>query len=318
MTWNTQRRNETLSKKLDAEFVEFRMSASNFIRYPYLSFKTLSLIFRRRPGILFVQNPSLILAALASFIGKISRIRVIIDAHNAGIFPLEGRFNALNKLALAVNRFADVVIVSNDNLRDYMVGRGAVSVTVPDPMPLIRKGQSTTLDRTKFSIVYVCSWSSDEPYAEVIRAADLLDDGFRIYITGKGKRDIKAGVSRGQNKCLLTGYLTDEEYELLLSSCDAVMVLTERENCLVCGAYEGASAEKPLILSDTSMLRSYFDKGSVYTKNSAKEISIAIMNVKEEHQRLRSEVKQLKSQCEKVFQERLGVLEDYINTMSAR
>ena len=316
MTWETQRRNETLSKKLDAELVEFRMNASNFIRYPYLSFKTLLLIIGRRPRILFVQNPSLNLAALASFIGKISKIRVIIDAHNAGIFPLEGRFNMLNKLALIANRFADVVVVSNDNLKDYLVENGVVSITIPDPIPLISQGQSTMLDSTKFNIVYVCSWSSDEPYAEVIRAADLLDDAYRIYITGKEPGDIRTDAFIDHNKLFLTGYLTDEEYESLLSSCDAVMVLTERDNCLLCGAYEGVSLEKPLILSDTNMLRSYFDKGAVYTKNSAKEISIAIKNVKNEHQRFQAEVKQLKSQCEKVFQERLSVLEDYISTMT--
>lgn len=316
VTWETQRRNVTLSKKLNAELVELGVNAANIIRYPYLSVKTLLLVMRRRPRVLFVQNPSLILAALASFIGKISKIHIVIDAHNAGIFPLEGRFNALNNLALTANRFADVVIVSNDNLKEYLVERGVRSVVIPDPIPTISKGLSTSLDRAKFNIVYVCSWSSDEPYAEVIRATDLLDDTIRIYITGKVQEDIIVDSFRDNNKLFLTGYLTNEEYESLLSSCDAVMVLTERENCLLCGAYEGAAVEKPLILSDTIILRSYFDKGAVYTKNSAKEISIAIMNVKDENQRLRSEVKQLKCQCEKVFQERLDVLEDHLSVIS--
>jgi len=316
IAWNTQRRNETLSEKLGAEFVEFKSTATNVIRYPFLSFSTLLLILSKKPKILFAQNPSLVLAALVSFVGKVSNVRIVIDAHNAGIFPLEGRVNVINKLALIVNRQADVVIVSNENLKKYLEDRGAVSVAVPDPIPLIKNDNSYKVDKAKFNVVYVCSWSSDEPYLEVIQAAEFLDESFRIYITGKGGKDPKLVKDSVKDKVSLTGYLTKEEYESLLCSCDAIMVLTERENCLVCGAYEGVAAEKPLILSDKVMLRSYFDKGSVYTQNLSKEIAGAIVSVKKEYQRHCLDIVRLKVQCKNVFMKKLNELDNYLMKIS--
>ena len=316
VTWNTQRRNKTLSKEVGAEMVEFKTNATNFIRYPYLSVKTISLVLKKKPVVLFAQNPSLVLAALVAILGKIIKIVVVIDAHNAGIFPLEGKSAVLNKLALMVNSLADIVIVSNENLKNYLVGYGVVSVAIPDPIPKISNRNGSELDKAKFNVVYVCSWSADEPYLEVIQAVDLLDDTYRIYVTGKGGLGDKKHELIDKDGLILTGFLSEEEYESLLLSCDAVMVLTEREDCLVCGAYEGVAVGKPLIPSDTNALRGYFNSGAVYVQNSAIEISMAIIGVKEQYQQLDSEVKELKWQCEKVFQESLGVLDNHLNSIT--
>lgn len=313
VAWNTQRRNNTLSAILEAEMVEFRSEASNWIRYPSLSIKTLRLIKNRKPDLLFVQNPSLILTLLAGFAARLAHIPLIVDAHNAGIFPLEGRSRLINKIALSINSFSDIVIVSNDGLKRYFESHGVKAFTLPDPLPSLAPLDSTAIDKSTFDVVYVCSWAADEPYEEVIRAVDSLDESFRVYITGKPKKHISSNLT--DRNVTLTGYLSEPEYASLLCQCDAVMILTDREDCLVCGAYEGMSLEKPLILSDTKALRAYFSKGSIYTKNTPDEIARAIHRAMDEQDRLGKEISELKQAREKEFSELVVDLNRYIDSL---
>src|SRR5262245_25632217 len=90
ITWETQRRNRTLSEKVDAELYEIDIHAHRLLRYPLSLIKTLAILLRRRPRLLFVQNPSLVLALFAVIYGRVFCKLVVVDAHNAGLFPAEG------------------------------------------------------------------------------------------------------------------------------------------------------------------------------------------------------------------------------------
>ena len=71
---------------------------------------------------------------------------------------------------------------------------------------------------------------------------------------------------------IFTGFVPEDEYLALLQGADAIIDLTTREDCLVCGGYEGVAVERPLILSDTAAIRSYFSDGVRYTDNSADDL----------------------------------------------
>ncbi|MDH5767195.1 MAG: hypothetical protein OEZ38_14365, partial [Gammaproteobacteria bacterium] len=137
ITWEIQRRNRSMSKILNASLHELVFEAPAWRRYPVLIVKTVALIRKNRPEIIFSQNPSLVLAGLTVFVGKLLSIPVIIDAHNAGLFPLEGKIPLLNKIAAHINNQAYMVIVSNDKLKDYVQNRGGKAFVVPDPVPEI-------------------------------------------------------------------------------------------------------------------------------------------------------------------------------------
>jgi glycosyltransferase involved in cell wall biosynthesis len=77
-------------------------------------------------------------------------------------------------------------------------------------------------------------------------------------------------------------FVSGDEYEMLLSSVDGIMVLTGEEGCLNCGAYEAFSAGKPLILSRTEALQSYFGKAPIYTYNTSESILYALQRMKKE------------------------------------
>ena len=153
-----------------------------------------------------------------------------------------------------------------------------------------RKDLKTIRLKGKNNILYICTFSEDEPWKEVIKAANLLSNDIYIYISGKNELDNKKIAT----DLVLTGFLPEKDHQNLLRSVDIIMVLTTQEDCLVCGGYEAASAEKPLILSDKKVLRGYFNKGTVFTKNNFQDIARSIDLTIENKTGSKKEIKELK------------------------
>ena len=128
-------------------------------------------------------------------------------------------------------------------------------------------------ERSTHLVLFVCTWASDEPFVELIEAARLLGPGVTVFITGDSLGRERVTGSPLPENVVLTGFLEDAAYEALLRTSDLVIDLTTREDCLVCGAYEAMAAGRPLLVSDTRVLRSYFDRGTLYTDNRAADIA---------------------------------------------
>lgn len=274
LTWERQRRNHTLSAALGARLNEF-VFEGGMGRYVRSAAATAAVIARERPRVVFTQNPSLVLCLLALLLRRTYGYRLIVDAHNAGLYPMEGKSRVLNALARYVARSADRVIVTNPSLERVVAGWGGRPVVLPDPLPDLPPRRGERGGGTPFHVVFVCRWAADEPYREVLAAASHLGAGFRISITGKPPASLAPGAL--PPNVTLTGFLPEGDYVALLQSADAVLVLTTRENCLNCGAYEAVSLERPLVLSDTSALRSYFGRGALFTDNDAESIAAALV-----------------------------------------
>ena len=96
ITWETQRRNRSTSAALNADLLELDIKGNIYIRYLKSFFSSIKKIISQKPKLLFVQNPSIVLAIFAILIGFLTKIKIIIDAHNAGLYPLEGENKLLN------------------------------------------------------------------------------------------------------------------------------------------------------------------------------------------------------------------------------
>ena len=131
----------------------------------------------------------------------------------------------------------------------------------------------------RVNAVFICTFGVDEPYLEVIEAARAIPDDIYIYITGKFEGKVEQSTLPCNVKLL--GFVPDDEYWLMLASADFIIDLTLRHDCLVCGAYEGVAMEKPLILSDTDALKSYFIQGCIYVKPTAHSIANGILEAVE-------------------------------------
>lgn len=277
ITWEKQRRSRGLSAALGARFHDIDDRGSRLVRYPRSIWQTLRILFGARGSIVFVQSPSIVLANLATTLGGLAGIKVVVDAHNGGIDPLEGQKPWLTRLARRALRKADLTIVTNQALATQIESFGAKAFVLPDPMPDFppARAEEPAPGSPHYYILAICTWASDEPYQELLRAARLLPAGCELAITGRPRLTEQQRAALPAN-VRLTGFVSESDYAQLLRTADVIVDLTTRENCLLCGAYEAISVHKPLVVSDTAALRELLDDAALYCANDAPAIAAAI------------------------------------------
>jgi glycosyltransferase involved in cell wall biosynthesis len=257
------------------------------------------MLARERPAVVFVQNPSFVLVIVAAFFCAYSETVMVVDAHNGAIFPFEGRKRWANWLAALLFRAADLTIVSNAALAAYVSGRGGTAAVLPDPIPKFsgRSGPKLAL-AGKYNVLFVCTWARDERYDAVIEAARYLSSDIVIYVSGDSRGKERLLRQPLPVNVILTGYLDDDRYVDMLHSCDVIIDITDRADCLLCGAYEAVAAGTPLIVSDSAALRAYFAKGALYTDNTAADIAGKIVLALSKSAELRAGIRELRQERE--------------------
>jgi len=304
ITWESQRRTIELARLLpNAKLFILQINAPRFVRYPYLILKTLGLLVRFRPKLLFVQNPSVVLTLSAVLLRRVFRFHLVVDAHNEGVKPFHSHYNWLLPIYSWIQKKTDLTIVTNDQLAKEVASNGGTPFVMEDPIPQMWATNAISL-QGKHNIVFVCTFQKDEPYKEVIASARFLDRSTCIYITGNYGKSPSCVIKDAPANIVFTGFLPEQEYVNLLHSSDAVMDLTLMQDCLVCGAYEAVALGRPLILSDTPVLKNYFYKGAVYTANSSQAIANSIRHTIAGHAKLEVEVRDLKRDLEAAWQKK--------------
>ena len=242
------------------------------MRYLALLRRTAVLLVRRRPSVVVTQCPSTVLGLLAAMLKPLLGFTFVADLHNAAIDPTLA--NGLHRKLLAfIRRTADLCIVSNPNLVAAVERDGGAAFVLPDKLPKLPPQAVGPAGPTR-TVVFVCTYASDEPWREVIEAARLMDPQVTMFITGNCSR---VQLPPRPDNVYLTGFLSERDYIALLRAADVIVDLTCLDDCLVCGAYEAASLGKPLVTSDTSALRKYFNRGTVYTKHDSRALAAAMM-----------------------------------------
>ena len=207
-------------------------------------------------------------------------------------------------------KHADITIVTNDFLCDFVKLKGGNGFVLPDRLPKLNRNLQQSLDGIE-NLVLICTYEKDEPYEAVINAARELPSTIVVYITGNfsGKIDensIPVNVR-------LTGFLAQEDYDRLLASADVIMDFTNLEWCLVCGGYEAVALDKPLITSDTKALNQFYGIAALYTNHNpidiAQKISVAI----EKKQQMRRNTIAFRHMYQKDWNNRFLRLQKMIN-----
>ena len=129
----------------------------------------------------------------------------------------------------------------------------------------------------------------------MVQAARAFVGEAEIYITGRLKEEHAQLRRTAPANVTFTGFVPEDHFIGLLLAADVVMDLTTRDNCLVCGAYEGVAAGKPLILSDSRATREYFSRGVVYTDNTPASIEECLRDALADRDRLADEIVQLRT-----------------------
>jgi glycosyltransferase involved in cell wall biosynthesis len=304
ITWENQQRNRSMAEAVQAPCCEIIHTCGRARRYFFSIRDTWKIIQENRPEVVFFQNPSLMLGLALVIMRKlsVSKYQLVGDYHNAGVFPDVGSL-----ITRFIARACSLVIVSNENLAQEVRKWGAKAYALPDPLPNLHVPDTATeLSARPMTVLFICSWADDEPVECVLEASKrLLTTGqsLKVRITGRAK--VARLPKTMPSNVELTGYLTHDEFVAAIATCDLVMDLTTRADCMVCGAYEGLALGKPLLLSANEPTMKWFDKGAVFTNNSAKDIARALSEATEQLSRLTQEAAEHRGTVNARFSDRL-------------
>ena len=314
ITWERQRRSLELAKRLGCELHLLETGAPYLLRALLLGLKTLR-ILSRRPGVVYVQNPSILLAALAALMRPALGYVLVVDRHSN--FKLHTSRNPWPKWRLfhQLSRYsvprADLTIVTNQRLAALIQAWGGRPFVLPDPLPELPQARRRDLGEP--TVVCVSSFGTDEPIAEVLSAAGIVGEGLRVVITGNPAKLPEEVKRRAPANVRFSGFLAEEEFQELIASCDAIMALTTQPNTLLCAGYEAVALGQPMILSDQEDLVSYFAKGRVATRNDAESIAAAMATAVAEREALRAECRDLAVELERSWSLRFDELQDTVS-----
>jgi hypothetical protein len=269
ITWEQHRRTRELCSWLGLPLHEVTFNAKRLKRYARLGKQTLRLLSERKPRVVYVQNPSLILATLVlaarPFLG---RYKVVMDAHNEAVAPFTHAYWPVTSLTRHVLRAADVTIVTNAALADQVRQVGGNPHVLPDRLPTPPFAPTSPLRlEGPLRVMVVATYAADEPIAEIIEAARTLGDQYQLSITGRETKLPAEQRARLPANVRQTGFLSEEAYWELMRDSHIVLDLTLKPNCLVCGAYESLALLRPMVLTGNPATVDLFGNVAVMTND---------------------------------------------------
>ena len=301
---NRGARSRVLARELGIEELHFiyllhtQSLVSLPLRYLYRSLRTVFLLWLHRPQLVLMQSPPHVGVALICLYCSLTGAHYVVDAHGAAFqSPLWTRPLWLVRL---LARRALVTLVTNDQDAHQVGSWGGRAMVIPDIPCAFPRGDAVSL-AGEFNVVVISSYSPDEPLESIIEAAGKLP-GVHFYVTGRPRRASPALRKETPPNMVLSGFLDENDFYSLLSASQAIMCLTTRAQTMQRGACEGLWMGKPLIVSDSILLRDYFCKGTVWVDNSAGDIQRGICEVKERYLSYQAGIQQLQRERTAVWQ----------------
>ncbi|HSL45268.1 MAG TPA: hypothetical protein VK897_17675 [Anaerolineales bacterium] len=248
---------------------------SALFKYPLLAIRTLSLLFRKRPRLVFVQSPPGFAVLFVYLYCALTGSRYIVDAHSAALllpFWTKPRW-----LWAGLARKALTTIVTNEHFAQLIRSWGARALVIRDIPTTFPEGGAYPLNGD-FNVTVVNTFTPDEPLEQVLEAANGME-GVHFYITGRRSRGNPKLLERAPHNVTFTDFLSTEQYYALLRGSHAVMCLTTRDNTMQRGACEALSLARPIITSHWPLLKEYFHQGTVHVDNTSTGIRQGVQNM---------------------------------------
>lgn len=294
ISWERHRRTSTLAEHFGIPLHTLLYSGPAPVRYLVLSIRTTALLFRERPGVLVVQNPSIVLATLADLLRPVFGYRLIVDAHNEAVEPYANAGGLFKRLSGWLLARADATIVTNAFLAEIVTRHGGRPLVLPDKVPEPAPGSRVALPNAPDAVL-IATFAADEPIEQIVEAFALMPD-VTLAITGRWERHRHRLPDPLPSNIRCTGFLSDDDYWQLIAAAGVVVDLSFKPDCLVCGAYEAVAVGTPMVLSDDRAIRQYFHRGTRYARPEVDDVRRAVREVLAERQELRRETLALRDE----------------------
>ena len=265
-----QRRSESMQPYFgyETEFISFAFKNRLLrpLEYIFKTCKTLILFLSQRPQVIWVQLPPTPILHLAHLYKLLCyhQVTIIADCHNATFRP---PWKLSPGLITLLNR-CNLVLVHNNWIKDQAIKIGVKYehlYILEDAVAIVSHEISPTQNVfTKPWILTPCSFNRDEPIDKILAAARLVPE-ITFVLTGNANRaqGIHDLIQKPPN-VHLAGFLPKAEFDSLLCTTDAVLGLTTLEGIQLSVANEAVGAGKPMVISNTNLLKTLFYQGAVY------------------------------------------------------
>jgi len=316
------RRAECLARDLGADLFlapnRLRRKILAPVRYVFLSCRSLLILSRNDADVVVVSSPPSFAPLLVYLYTRLAGGRYVVDAHHLAT----GGYWARIPFGYAFNRFvmnrAAATLVHNECIQRLAEEDGIRAMTLETKIPDLEDADEhvasdrfDAFEADTFKVMVPCSFDADEPVGEVYEAARSLPDvGF--FMTGDTQRLDGELRARCPRNVVLTGFLSQTEYDQLLRRCDGVLALsTDNYPVRPRAASEAIAAQKPLIASRNPATESHVGEAARLIDNTPEELVEAIRAIRDDYEGHQEKMQQLKVKRRRKYREelaRLGLL----------
>ena len=262
-------------------------------KYVSQTFKTLRILFREKPGAVFVMTPPVFASLPAWIYSRVTGTPFLIDAHS-GAF-VDPRWKPLLFIHKWFSAAARATIVTNE----YMLTKlredwNCAAIIVRDVPVRFAEPVRPRLEGA-CNMTLVATFTRDEPIELFFRAAAQLPQ-VSFHVTSDYRRADPRVLEAKPRNVRLTGFLPDKDYVGLLLASDAVISLTTLDHTMQRGAYEAVYLGKPVVTSNTEVLKNSFTKGAVHVDCTVDSIVEGILKMQTNLKNYQDEVRQLRQE----------------------
>jgi len=259
------RRSELLAQALNGNILFFKDN----LPYVRAIVKTFVSVLRQKPRVLLLQLPQGPLLLEAYLLKKLVGCKIIADVHTGFVLNTDWRGLVLNAPFTRLLSLADIVVAHNETQIDIIPKNAKnKTIVVYDPWNFIpTKGKA---DKQENYMVFPASFAPDEPLEEIIEAVNTSNQPVKLYITGNWKRmpELKKYETE---KIQFTGFLSNREFNNLLSGASAIITGTTREYTTMMSAWEAIAYNKPLVVTATKTLKTMYPHSVIFYNWKSKQ-----------------------------------------------
>jgi glycosyltransferase involved in cell wall biosynthesis len=220
-------------------------------------------------SVVVAMAPPVFCPLVASWTARRRGVHVAIDLHSGGLNDPRWRWSF--GVMRWVIRQAEAVIVTNPDLLEGQDTGTTPVLMIQDPFwtggrP---KAGPAPLPGRNYA-VFPASGAADEPMEALAEAAALLTGQVEVVVTGDRP------VLSERPGLRLTGFLPADEFQNLMAHATVVLALTTREATMQRAAYEGLQLGRPLVCSDTRVLRRVLAGAAVFVENTGPGIAAGV------------------------------------------
>lgn len=256
--------------------------AKKLVAYIHASYKTFSSLLMEKPKVVWVQVPQTPALWVALFYRMVIRrdAKVVADCHNACFRKPWVNF----PFGISSLRSADYVLVHNESLKSGALALGIASdklVVLEDPPAVFcNTGRvDLNIDAPRPWGLFPAGFAEDEPIEELFEAAKLLP-GVSFLVTGNSanlkNRDLLKNVPPN---VIFLGFLSREDFDQLVMITDFVLALTKFDGIQLSVCGEAVGAGRPMVVSDTNILRTLYPMGTEHVLATGDAISVGVRRI---------------------------------------